>query len=313
MCFIVLGIVLAIVLLILLAVYLRKKWACRKVRCMSCPEKKEKLDKALTPFGFRYEVQGDFIVSDMYPWQREMGYCRQYDEAAPAMNIIVDCEPVCFFYRGKHWLIELWKGQYGCTTGAEVGIYVNDSAQRTANPEKLFYECASDEERLPMQFLLYKNKRVIMERSGVHWWLTGFLMGETSEPEELEMEVRISFPDIAMRNAFYNGLLRAGYSSYDVRMENLQVRWWFLRPCTVQPKEYGKRYRKWVMWCNRKYAALYCRLTGKFSTHLDRISFLGYCFPCLYRLLIRLGTGSSRRKLDRYRRKQERNIRKGKL
>ena len=39
------------------------------------------------------------------------------------MGMIIDCEPVRFYYGGKKWLIELWKGQYGMTTGCEIGVY----------------------------------------------------------------------------------------------------------------------------------------------------------------------------------------------
>ena len=34
-------------------------------------------------------------------------------------SAIIDCEPIYFSYGGKRWLIELWKGQYALTTGAE--------------------------------------------------------------------------------------------------------------------------------------------------------------------------------------------------
>ena len=37
--------------------------------------------------------------------------------------MIIDCEPICFMYGGKNWMIELWKGQYGLETGGEIGVY----------------------------------------------------------------------------------------------------------------------------------------------------------------------------------------------
>jgi hypothetical protein len=55
--------------------------------------------------------------------QRKAGYCWNYDRAAPIFNMIIDCEPICFKYGGAKWMIELWKGQYGIMTGAEIGVY----------------------------------------------------------------------------------------------------------------------------------------------------------------------------------------------
>lgn len=299
-----LAVVLAIVLLICLIIHLRRKWACRKVAALCAAEKILMLDEALAPFGFVYEKKCDLITSGMYCWQREMGYCYQYDAYAPAMNMVFECEPIYFNYDGKKWLLEMWKGQYGCTTGAEIGLYVNETADLGERPEKLFYQCAGDEERLQMQFTLYRNNRVIMERKALHWWLTGFLVGEYCRPEELLMEVCICFPNMAMRNAFYQGLLRAGYHASQICMEQCRVCIVFDRPCSPQPHKFCKGY----IWCkcrrNRSYCKLYCRVTKCFRTTLDKICFLGFCFPRLYRLVIRIGMKCSRRKLGRYSRRK---------
>ena len=63
--------------------------------------------------------------------------------------MIMDCEPVEFSYGGKRWLIELWKGQYGITTGGEIGIY--NTKREDIDHEKFkgtFYENIQDDERL---------------------------------------------------------------------------------------------------------------------------------------------------------------------
>ena len=59
----------------------------------------------------------------MDPLQRSLGYAYGYDAAAIRMATIIDCEPIFFDYDNKHWMIELWKGQYGLETGCEVGVY----------------------------------------------------------------------------------------------------------------------------------------------------------------------------------------------
>ena len=83
----------------------------------------QQLNQDLKDAGFAYDLKNDLFYSVMDCWQREMGYCRLYDEGSADFNMVMHCEPVCFTYNGKRWMIELWKGQYGITTGAEIGIY----------------------------------------------------------------------------------------------------------------------------------------------------------------------------------------------
>lgn len=83
----------------------------------------EELNRDLKPFGFAYDPSQDLFYSLMDCWQRNFGYCRLYDEATATFSMIIDCEPIYFRYGGKKWLIEFWKGQYGMTTGGEIGIY----------------------------------------------------------------------------------------------------------------------------------------------------------------------------------------------
>ena len=86
----------------------------------------ETFDRLLERLGFAYDHSQDIFISILHPWQRDYGYCRLYDEAAALFSMIVDCEPIYFEYRGKRWLIELWKGQYALTTGGEIGVYLTD-------------------------------------------------------------------------------------------------------------------------------------------------------------------------------------------
>lgn len=109
-------------------------------------------------------------------------------------------------------MIELWKGQYGITTGAEIGIYNTASDDiKTKQFTGTYYDCASDDERLDMSFVLRKNGKVLFKRSGIHWWLTGFKLGEFSHLDTLTMDAKIKFPNRTMRDAFVNGLVDIGY------------------------------------------------------------------------------------------------------
>ncbi len=80
-------------------------------------------DDLIKETGFAYDKERDFFYSSLYPWQRRFGYTRLYDVVAPTLSMIIDSEPIRFEYKGYKWMIELWKGQYGMTTGCEVGVY----------------------------------------------------------------------------------------------------------------------------------------------------------------------------------------------
>ncbi|MDL2301193.1 DUF4474 domain-containing protein [Lachnospiraceae bacterium OttesenSCG-928-D06] len=300
----VLCIILLIVLITCLIIHIRKQKAYKKVMCMTHGEKVRQLDKAMDPFGFKYVGKGDLVGSGMNPWQREMGFCRQYDEHAPAMHMIIDSEPIYFNYDKKRWLVELWKGQYGMTTGGEVGIYVNEEADFDIPPDKIFYECAMDKDRMPMYFRLWKRGRIIMERSECHWWLTGFEVGEYSKKEELSMDVRICFPNEEMRDAFCFGLKRAGYKKDEVCIDGNGVSVRFDRPHTKQPKVYCKLYLAYVNCCNRRKCYIYKKQTKWVTSTLDKITFIGYCFPLLYHLLMKIGVKCTPKKMRKYRKRK---------
>lgn len=302
-CFIGLAVLALIIVLICICVHFRRRRAAKRVRCESEEEKIRSLSGALAAFGFAYDKSWDCIISGMDPWQREMGYCRQYDEAAPAMYMIMDCEPIYFQYDGKNWLLEFWKGQYGCTTGAEIGLYYNEETLGKF-PEKLFYTCARDNQRLHMQFSLWRDGERILERNAMHWWLTGFLPGEYTKPRNLTMKVCICFPDQGMRRAFCDGLLRAGYRAEEICVNNNGVCFAFDKPRTKQPSRFGKCFRAFVSCKNRLNCKWYRRASRPFKSTLNRISFLGYCFPRLYRKLIRLGMRCSRKKLEKCRKRK---------
>lgn len=269
-------------------IWYRRRRAAEKVCGESEEEKACRLNSALSTFGFAWCKSCDCITAGRKPWQRNMGYCAQYDEAAPAMNIIVDCEPIYFRYGGRNWLLEFWKGQYGCTTGAEIGLYYNEE-ETDRPPEELFYTCAQDDRSLYMQFSLRKDGERIVEREARQWWLTGFLPGEYSRPCDLAMKICICFRDTAMQAAFCRGLERAGYDRREFFTERDRVCLTFDRPKTKQPSRFGRCYRALVCRKNAMLCSWYLKASRPFGSTLNRISFLGYCFPFLYGKLIRFG------------------------
>ena len=193
------------------------------------------LDEIVRAAGYSYEEKQDIFYSNMNAWQRNMGYCRLYDEASAPLGMIIDCEPIYFEYGGKRWMIELWKGQYDLTTGCEVGVYTSDHLDINIPGifRGTFYYCASNDDLLAMSCSLKKNGRTIFSREDKHWWLTGFKLGEFSEPSELTMEISITLKDEPMRNAFINGLRGAGYPRKKFEINGNTVSLIFDEPYTV--------------------------------------------------------------------------------
>jgi len=197
------------------------------------------LAKVVEAAGFTYDAQQDIIVSRMNAWQRGFGYCWAYDVGSPVIRCIIDCEPLYFYYGGKEWMIELWKGQYGLESGAEIGLYNREPATglfakiRNKAPGR-FFNCAGNAERLLMKFSLHrKGVKLLTRGPELHWWLTGFKWGVYSEPEELTMDVSITLANAAMRDAFRGALSERGYMA--VKVSGNTVSFTFDKPYFKQP------------------------------------------------------------------------------
>lgn len=243
------------------------------------------LNKLTEPFGFLYQEDGDYFYATRRNWQRSFGYCRLYDETAPLINLITDSEPVTFDYNGKHWLIEFWKGQYGLCAGAEVGIY-NTAAKplNTSSFRGYFYESITDEEMLPISFTLKKGADVLLKRSDVHWWLTGFLLGTFVSPKELTMEIRITFPNHDMLQSFVYGLRIAGYSQQDFNVYRRSVYLTFTTPHAARPYTLTARQEQISQSSNEAYCTLYQNVTKHYQTSADKLEYLQTAYPELFSL-----------------------------
>lgn len=283
-----------LILVLLLLVFLccryrRHKRARCQVRLRCDREKLADINHALEAYGFAYNLKQDIFYSLEDAWQRNFGYGKIYDEGAPFMNMIIDCEPIYFQYDDRRWMIELWKGQYGITTGAEVGIYVENHPNPQEKPEDVFYECVSEEEQLPIRMALYKNGKALFQREQNHWWLTGFRLGEFSYPGELMLEVSITFEYHDMLEAFLEGCYRAGYQPEDMHVWCNRVSFSFYRPKRQQMFRCGKLFRKWIQWQNRFNCRIYQRVTRKFSRTIDKLDYLMLAYPQIFGLMIQTG------------------------
>lgn len=245
-------------------------------------------EKGIAIAGYAYDAEQDIFYCNMNPWQRNMGYSRLYDETMAPFGMIVDCEPIYFEYDNKIWLIELWKGQYDLNTGCEVGIYTaaKPALNIPAAYKYMFYNCANDEERLPMSFTLKKNGELLFSRDEEHWWLAGFKLGEYSEPSELEMSIKIFFKDNTMCNSFIKGLLNVGYSQEEISRNENSVEIIFDKPHTLQPITRIEKADKLIQKKNKLLCDRYNDITKMYDNIEDKMHFIKEEAPYIYEEII---------------------------
>jgi hypothetical protein len=244
------------------------------------------LNKDLEPFGFAYNEEQDIFYSLMYPWQREYGYGRPYDKAAPLLAMIIDSEPIIFEYDNKLWMIEFWKGQYGMTTGAEVGIYVSN---KEGHQKPIIFGSISDDELLPMSYTLKRKNKVLLIRSDLHWWLTGFKLGQFSRLKDLTMDISITFKDEGMCDAFVKALRKAGYKKKDIRSLYNTVCVTYSKPHKRQPRARNALIRHIMQKYNKHNCKIYNSFTKDYTNTLDKLNYLKKEFPFMYMQIINIG------------------------
>lgn len=157
--------------------------------------------KILLAAGFEYDEAQGIYYSQMNPLQRKFGFNFVYDMAAPLAGMHYSTKRIEFEYGGKEWMVQIWKGQYGITSGAEIGLYSRD-------PSKVMqYDCADDSELIEMQFDFYNMGEYVFSRGPEkHWWLTGFKVAHIGVPQFIEMDMTLNFQDNLMANEFQKAL-----------------------------------------------------------------------------------------------------------
>ncbi len=157
--------------------------------------------KIMTIAGFDYDEEQGIFYSSMNPLQRQFGFNVLYDTAAPMVGMVYDTARIEFLYDNKEWMVQLWKGQYGITAGAEIGLYSRD-------PERVMqYDCADDEELIVMQYDFYNmGEKVFTRGPEKHWWLTGFKVFHVGIPIMITMDMTLKFTDNTMATQFLRAL-----------------------------------------------------------------------------------------------------------
>lgn len=263
--------------------YKRIKRMKQYIRKSTSEEKENYINRIVAPAGFLYDRRKDIFYAREDGWQKQYGYTRLYDEAAPALGMVIDCEPIYFNYGGQKWLLEMWKGQYGMTLGGEVGLYLS------VNDYEKFYRGVDLADYIGMKIEVYLKKRQIFCRMGKHWWMTGFRLGEWAYPWNLRMTVTLTFFDRLMCQRFVEGLRLTGYQSEEYQMRGDTVRISFDTPHTKQPLSRNAgldrlRVRGSALFCN-----IYHFLTREYDNTCDKLIALQTKAPRLFARAMRIG------------------------
>jgi len=249
------------------------------------------LDELIDKAGYSYDPEQDIFYSKMNAWQRKFGYCRLYDEAAAPSGMILDCEPITFEYDGKRWLIQLWKGQYYMNTGCEIGVYIARQPDMMIPGvfDGTFYKAVSGKDRLFLFYSLMKNGKELFRRGEKHWWLTGFKLGEFSEPDELSMNIRIVFKDGQMCDAFVKALQDVGYRKYEIMRNGFTVGFRFWHTHTPQPLTRTEDTDWIIQRNNERLCERYQEITAQYDTWPEKLKALQEQEPFLYRAVLTIG------------------------
>lgn len=250
----------------------------------------DELDKLIEAAGYSYDQKQDIFYSNMNAWQRKIGYCHFYDEMAAPFGMIIDCEPIYFEYLGKKWMIGFWKGQYDLVTGGEIGVYTKAYDVKVAGLfNGAYYESAGNADLLQMSYTLKKNGITLFTREDRHWWLTGFKLGEFSNPSELTMDVKLTLQNVVMRDAFVMGLWNAGYTLDEFSRDGNTICFTFNIPHTPQPITRTPTTDRIIQKKNQFFCKKYQAITSEYNNLPDKVKAIEKRVPEMYHKVIRAG------------------------
>ena len=159
-----------------------------------------KNDNGMGGLGYNVSVYDLLVYTPVKVWMRDFGFCLAYDLFVYSTPFFFyDTRRIKFDYEGKEWMIQVWKGNYLTSNGAEIGIYNRDAEKRGT-----YYDCVGDEDMMKMSFKLYHGDELIVERpETLHWWLTGFKLSNALYPDHsMTLDFTVEMKDEAMLEAF---------------------------------------------------------------------------------------------------------------
>lgn len=281
--YIFLTIFLLVTLFFVIFFHFRKKRILKKLYLLSSQEKCSLLDDICYPLGYDFNCDQDIFSTRLDAWQKDFGYTYSFDRFAPFFNMVFDAQPVYFDYNNRTWLIEFWKGQYGITTGCEIGIYHADEIIPADARKKTLFQVVDENEMLDMSFSLRKDNASLASLSQTHWWLTGFVMGIFTRPENLCMDISLTFPNCDMLSSFIRAMLDLGYTSQDMNVCGHRLSFTFVRPHTNNCTIFCRIIRRISLWSCNMLCKLFNCITRPLTDTADQLLYLYFYLPFAFR------------------------------
>lgn len=160
----------------------------------------DRYGNGLVGTGYNFSTADMLVYTLPNAWVRDFGFCFLYDLFSYTTPFFFyETRRIKFDYEGKDWMVQVWKGNYLVSNGAEVGLYNRDKIRFGT-----LYDCASDEDMLEMSMQLYHGDEFIFGReSQKHWWLTGFRISDTLyTANSMTLKFTITMKDAEMLKAF---------------------------------------------------------------------------------------------------------------
>ncbi|MBQ2694225.1 MAG: DUF4474 domain-containing protein [Clostridia bacterium] len=165
---------------------------------------KGKDSSGMLGIGFEFSYTELLLYSQVNVWMRDFGFTFLYDLFSYTTPFFFyNTRRIKFDYDGLEWMIQVWKGNYLVSNGAEVGIYTREPGSFGT-----YYNCANNEQMMNMSMELYHGDDLLMSRpKQLHWWLTGFKITDTLYPAKSQtLKFSIEMKDEEMLNAFCNAV-----------------------------------------------------------------------------------------------------------
>lgn len=171
--------------------------------------------------GFEFSYTEVLLYSQVNVWMRDFGFTFLYDLFSyTSPFFFYNTRRIKFDYDGLEWMIQVWKGNYLVSNGAEVGIYTREPGSFGT-----YYNCANDEQMMNMSMELYHGDDLLLSRpKQLHWWLTGFKITDTLYPAKSQtLKFSIEMKDEEMLSAFCNAIENHYRNDMEYTVDGLTV------------------------------------------------------------------------------------------
>lgn len=286
--YIFLTIFLLVILFFVIFFCIRKKRIVEKVYRISSQEKCSLLDELCYSLGYDFNCDQGIFSTLRDSWQKEFGYTYSYDRFAPLFNMVFDAQPVYFDYNGKTWLIEFWKGQYGITSGCEIGVYHADGLIPESDRKKTLFKAVDDNEMLNMSFTLRNDESTLAQFNEPHWWLTAFCPGIFNHPRNLCMDISLTFPNCDMLSGFIHAMLDLGYTSQNMSVNGRILSFSFITPYTNKNNFLYRIASRVSLWNCKILCKLFNYITRPFTEAGEQLLYLYFFLPFAFRRILLL-------------------------